>query len=535
MGNRLRAIQRRFETDLPLFALGNEGGVVLEIKPYLQPFEVRLAQLEAERLLGTQIRVEAGLGMCGAGTAADVETLRERLTYWQRVGSDRLVPTRQVLFEASQGGSEELEHRSSLHTARRLRYGPHDLHEYRGKFFPQLVRSLLNIAGACPGDTVFDPMCGSGTTLCEAVASGMNTVGSDLNPLSVLIARTKTLVVGLSPSEFRRKMREYRDSFKFGVAAPELVWPADDLAYLQGWFDPFALNDIAAILAGVRRVRSQPYKDLLLVCLSNIIRAVSWQRLEDLRVRKEVREYARGDAQARFLTELDSQVDRIGCYLEMREGAKCGRLKGIFNVDAVAMGPELRNLAGTVDVLITSPPYATALPYLDTDRLSLVALGLLPRSRHRGTEANMVGTREITEAQRRELWTSYMARREELPGEVTSLIDRVAEHNHGEGVGFRRRNLPALLGKYYLAMLDAMRSARQMCRQGGRAFYVVGNNSTELSGQRIDIPTDRFLFEIGRLAGWRQRDFIAMELLVSRDIFKENRGSSESILCFEAA
>jgi len=71
-------------------------------------------------------------------------------------------------------------------------------------------------------------------------------------------------------------------------------------------------------------------------------------------------------------------------------------------------------------------------------------------------------------------------------------------------------------------------------RLGGCGYYVVGNNSTEIHGERLDIATDEFLFAIGEVAGWKQVEVIDMELLVSRDIFKENRGSKEVILCFKA-
>jgi site-specific DNA-methyltransferase (cytosine-N4-specific) len=200
-------------------------------------------------------------------------------------------------------------------------------------------------------------------------------------------------------------------------------------------------------------------------------------------------------------------------------------------VDVAAIFPERR---GMVDLLVTSPPYATALPYLDTDRLSLIVLGLLPRKSHGDAERDMVGTREVTERERREAWAAYEARRNELPAEISGLIDRIAGVNHGDGVGFRRRNLPALLGKYFLSMLDAMRSARVLMKPGALGHYVVGNNSTEVNGQKIGIPTDQFLFELGAAAGWTPVEKIPMELIASRDIFRENRGSSETILCFQA-
>jgi len=79
-----------------------------------------------------------------------------------------------------------------------------------------------------------------------------------------------------------------------------------------------------------------------------------------------------------------------------------------------------------------------------------------------------------------------------------------------------------------------MQSAHALMAPKAHGYYIVGNNSTVLDGQKIEIPTDHFLFELGSVAGWKPDQMVPMELLVSRDIFKENRGSSEAILCFIA-
>ena len=73
-----------------------------------------------------------------------------------------------------------------------------------------------------------------------------------------------------------------------------------------------------------------------------------------------------------------------------------------------------------------------------------------------------------------------------------------------------------------------------MMKPGNFGFYIVGNNSTRINGERITIETDRFLWEIGKLVGWKQRKIVNMELLPSRDIFRYQRGTAESILWFQA-
>jgi 16S rRNA G966 N2-methylase RsmD len=81
-----------------------------------------------------------------------------------------------------------------------LRYASHGIHEYRGKFFPQLVRSLLNITGVDRDSVILDSMCGSGTTLVEAILRGCNSIGLDYNPLSVLMSQAKCDVLSVVPA-----------------------------------------------------------------------------------------------------------------------------------------------------------------------------------------------------------------------------------------------------------------------------------------------------------------------------------------------
>jgi len=526
-------IQEKFGVLPPLFLTNEHEAIKLELKPYIQPFERVLALRELRALLSDDDRCIEEQGYWLIHTSRHESYFRERLTYWQRVGRAVLTLTVQNALELTQNGLQDL---SVLHHSRRLRYGPHDLHEYRGKFFPQLVRSLITIADTPAGGLVLDPMCGSGTTLCEAIAFGRSAIGADLNPLSVLISRVKASIPLESHTDFKTRILGWLKTAKYEEVAPEQTWNSEDLSYLRLWFNPEAISDLARILGEINRLPEGLDRDFLLVCLSDIVRSVSWQKATDLRVRKEVRPYQQGLAIERFKEKVCNQTDRIHAYLsvlphppqppslDIREGN---------SVEIDRLFPEFR---GRVDVLVTSPPYATALPYLDTDRLSLIVIGLLSRRWHKKREAMMIGTREVTERQRKAEWDRFQSRKPDLPQAVVGLIEHIAHYYHtsSDMVGFRRRNLPALLAKYFLDMLDAMRAAHSLMRPDSCGYYAVGNNSTEIEGERLEIATDRFLFEIGAVAGWRQEELIDMELLPSRDIFKGNRGSKETILCFRA-
>jgi len=67
----------------------------------------------------------------------------------------------------------------------------HRLHPYLGKYVPQLVETFLR-RYAREGDLVWDPFCGSGTTLVEANAFGAGAAGCDVSAFNCLLPRGKT-------------------------------------------------------------------------------------------------------------------------------------------------------------------------------------------------------------------------------------------------------------------------------------------------------------------------------------------------------
>lgn len=70
-------------------------------------------------------------------------------------------------------------------------YATHSLFPYRGKFHPQLIKALINIIGMRKGDTILDPMCGSGTTNIESALMGVNSYAIDLSPFCQFMTKVK--------------------------------------------------------------------------------------------------------------------------------------------------------------------------------------------------------------------------------------------------------------------------------------------------------------------------------------------------------
>src|SRR5882762_9138504 len=67
----------------------------------------------------------------------------------------------------------------------------HEFYRYPARFSPQFARAIIENFTS-PGDVVFDPFMGGGTTLVESRALGRRGVGTDISSLATFIAKVKT-------------------------------------------------------------------------------------------------------------------------------------------------------------------------------------------------------------------------------------------------------------------------------------------------------------------------------------------------------
>ena len=67
----------------------------------------------------------------------------------------------------------------------------HCFHIYPAMMIPQIARRLIELYGQ-DADFLFDPYCGTGTSLVEGRLAGMSVAGTDLNPTARLISQAKS-------------------------------------------------------------------------------------------------------------------------------------------------------------------------------------------------------------------------------------------------------------------------------------------------------------------------------------------------------
>lgn len=136
----------------------------------------------------------------------------------------------------------------------------HSIHEisYRACFKPQLPEFFIKLLTS-PGDAVFDPFMGRGTTPVQAALMGRRPAGSDINPLSVLLTRPRLNPPSLMQVAERLRRLDWDETSK---QPPELLAfyhpkTLADLSALKGWIEreaPLGRSDPDPVVDWIRMV-----------------------------------------------------------------------------------------------------------------------------------------------------------------------------------------------------------------------------------------------------------------------------------------
>jgi hypothetical protein len=130
-------------------------------------------------------------------------------------------------------------------------YFAHNLHPYPAKFIPQIPRTLIALLSE-PGDCVWDPFGGSGTTALEALLLGRRALSTDINPVAEIVGKAKTTT--LVP-EVEFELDQFSSELKMLAASPRRVSALTSLELLdmqvpeipniEKWFEQTAIRELA--------------------------------------------------------------------------------------------------------------------------------------------------------------------------------------------------------------------------------------------------------------------------------------------------
>lgn len=462
------------------------------------PYERELARREISALLSPTAVHEQPHGFSLEGPVA--RAALDRLVYFAEFSDgEQQVPLLQARLERESSGGA---------SRQSTRYSVHGLHEYKGKFNPQIARALLNILQVSGNGRVLDPFCGSGTSLVECSHVGISSLGVDINPLAVFVANAKLAALQIAADQLRAELDQALRRYR-GSRAPKQGASDVRAEYLGKWFEPEILDTIErlrnALLQGDSRCSS-----ILLTIASNLLRDYSLQDPVDLRIRRRKTPIPETPLIEAFEQEARAFFTKQECA-QAAFVQKCPTAQALLGDIRKLLAPERPgpNL-GRFDCAITSPPYATALPYIDTQRLSLIWLGLLTPSEVQHLEARLVGSREVRGESKKTLLAELLENRRQIPEEQLQYCLQL-QGSLTDSDGFRRQAVPLLLYRYFADMAQAFGSVRKCLKDNAPFALIVGSNHTVLSGKRFDIDTPAHLAHLAKSCGWFHQETMPLQ------------------------
>ena len=212
-------------------------------------------------------------------------------------------------------------------------YAFHNLYPYKGKFYPRIVRTLINAFKLNHGSLLLDPFNGSGTTTHEASLMGIKSVGIDVTPMGIILSELKNDLLFIDEQKLN--------------------------------FTPKELQDILQAIENRRWKHADPliHKLMLTVYFDTADAFVRTSR------------YKRKGKVGLFIEKLNYLRD---CYKKTMQIKEKYGLK--FEPAKIIEGDilELKNMSGMeekFDACITSPPYYFSIDYVGKDKIAYNYLG----------------------------------------------------------------------------------------------------------------------------------------------------------------
>jgi DNA modification methylase len=360
-------------------------------------------------------------------------------------------------------------------------------------FSSQFVKNAIGRYLTSPG-TVLDPFSGVGTTLVDAVLSGHNTIGFEINPYPALASRVKANAFKVSLPSLEKEYSRFEKfySSKVSNGYTPISRPPEGFKTRSPFYSPKVLRKVLITQDSLSRIQDPLVRDIFRLAFASTMVTYSNYSYEPSLGRRvsagkdDIEDFAVGEKIAAKLIEMLEDLAWLKQNLKRRP--KFARVvnDSFFNCQKYIE-------RGSVDLAITSPPYLNNYHYNRNTRPQLYWLGFVtaPSEMQPLEEANF-GKYWQTVRERARVNLEF-----DLPhSDLALTLEQIARLNPEKGI-YGGQGWANYAASYFNDCYKLSRGLKHALKKDGTALVVVGNSIL----QGVHVATDRYLGEIADLAG----------------------------------
>ena len=145
----------------------------------------------------------------------------------------------------------------------------HVYHDYPARMIPQVARKLIRLYGQS-AKTLYDPYCGTGSSLVEGLLEGLDVFGTDINPLARLIAESKT-DYSINLDDLSNEIAK----FEVAIYKKDLKMNIPEIRNVETWFKNEVLGPLGKIRYYIDEIRDPHIRRFFQVAFSETARESS--------------------------------------------------------------------------------------------------------------------------------------------------------------------------------------------------------------------------------------------------------------------
>jgi tRNA G10 N-methylase Trm11 len=358
----------------------------------------------------------------------------------------------------------------------------HGFHAYPAMMIPQVARRIIENFGK-KSKTLFDPYCGTGTSLVEANLKGINAIGTDINPLARLIATTKTTKLDLQVLDlFLQDFMNYFFSINFQIdKVKSVIIP--EVKNIDFWFAKNIQQKLGVLLGYIENINDCSIRNFFKVAFSETVRETSFVKQGEFKLvrTKNLKEKEDVDVFGIMISKLSRNKQGL---IEFEKSCKNGSVASICSFNTVHEIPTHIIKPNTVDIVVTSPPYGdsrTTVAYGQYSRLANEWLGF--------RNANQIDNKLMGGEKRKHHHTFNS----KILNDVVQTIQKEDKERARDVISF------------YEDYEKSINNVSTTLKKGGFACYVVGNRTVK----GLNIPTDEITAQL-----FEENNFTHIETIV---------------------